>query len=144
MEDKNNNEFAKDSGYTGLSDMLGLSDKFEGGGRELSEVDDSKSEIDDSKIVDDLVNNESDSTDLKGKVCNVCGKPAFVGNEKEKIYLCQSHYKKMLKYRKKQRKNVPIVNESPKIGRNEVCPCGSGLKYKKCCMNKKENANPDF
>jgi len=23
-----------------------------------------------------------------------------------------------------------------KIGRNEPCPCGSGNKYKKCCMNK--------
>jgi hypothetical protein len=22
-----------------------------------------------------------------------------------------------------------------KIGRNELCPCGSGVKYKKCCMN---------
>ncbi|MEM2760097.1 MAG: SEC-C metal-binding domain-containing protein [Nitrososphaerales archaeon] len=21
-----------------------------------------------------------------------------------------------------------------KIGRNEACPCGSGKKYKKCCM----------
>jgi preprotein translocase subunit SecA len=20
-----------------------------------------------------------------------------------------------------------------KIGRNDLCPCGSGLKYKKCC-----------
>ena len=25
---------------------------------------------------------------------------------------------------------------SEKIGRNEPCPCGSGKKYKKCCMNK--------
>lgn len=25
-----------------------------------------------------------------------------------------------------------------KIGRNDLCPCGSGLKYKKCCLNKKE------
>ncbi len=25
------------------------------------------------------------------------------------------------------------VRESPKIGRNESCPCGSGKKYKKCC-----------
>lgn len=24
--------------------------------------------------------------------------------------------------------------EAPKIGRNEICPCGSGLKYKKCCL----------
>jgi len=23
-----------------------------------------------------------------------------------------------------------------KIGRNEPCPCGSGLKYKKCCLRK--------
>jgi len=23
-----------------------------------------------------------------------------------------------------------------KIGRNEKCPCGSGKKYKKCCLNK--------
>ena len=23
-----------------------------------------------------------------------------------------------------------------KIGRNELCPCGSGKKYKKCCFNK--------
>ncbi len=27
-------------------------------------------------------------------------------------------------------------NDLVKIGRNEPCPCGSGLKYKKCCMNK--------
>lgn len=24
----------------------------------------------------------------------------------------------------------------PKIGRNDVCPCGSGKKYKKCCLAK--------
>src|SRR5262245_11339937 len=23
-----------------------------------------------------------------------------------------------------------------KVGRNEPCPCGSGRKYKNCCMNK--------
>ncbi|MFV3326740.1 YecA family protein [Pseudomonas sp. NY15372] len=23
-----------------------------------------------------------------------------------------------------------------KVGRNEVCPCGSGLKYKKCCLGR--------
>jgi len=27
------------------------------------------------------------------------------------------------------------VREQPKIGRNDPCPCGSGKKYKKCCMN---------
>jgi len=30
----------------------------------------------------------------------------------------------------------PLVREGRKIGRNEPCPCGSGLKYKKCCLDK--------
>lgn len=30
---------------------------------------------------------------------------------------------------------IPVRTE-PKIGRNELCPCGSGKKYKKCCLNK--------
>ena len=28
----------------------------------------------------------------------------------------------------------PIRNESPKVGRNDPCPCGSGKKFKKCCL----------
>ena len=28
------------------------------------------------------------------------------------------------------------VREQPKIGRNDPCPCGSGKKFKKCCMSK--------
>ena len=28
---------------------------------------------------------------------------------------------------------APIVEHTPKIGRNDPCPCGSGKKYKKCC-----------
>jgi preprotein translocase subunit SecA len=28
---------------------------------------------------------------------------------------------------------VPKVRETPKVGRNDLCPCGSGKKYKKCC-----------
>lgn len=29
----------------------------------------------------------------------------------------------------------PVV-KAPKVGRNDPCPCGSGKKYKKCCLNK--------
>ena len=35
-----------------------------------------------------------------------------------------------------QKKNIE------KIGRNDPCPCGSGLKYKKCCLGKEKNAAP--
>jgi len=27
------------------------------------------------------------------------------------------------------------VKSLPKAGRNDPCPCGSGRKYKKCCLN---------
>ncbi|GAE01052.1 SecC motif-containing protein [Clostridium botulinum B str. Osaka05] len=30
---------------------------------------------------------------------------------------------------------VEKVNHKGKIGRNDPCPCGSGKKYKKCCLN---------
>ena len=30
----------------------------------------------------------------------------------------------------------PIVRTEPKTGRNDPCPCGSGKKYKKCCLDK--------
>ena len=29
--------------------------------------------------------------------------------------------------------NKTVVNEGPKVGRNDQCPCGSGKKYKNCC-----------
>ena len=34
----------------------------------------------------------------------------------------------------KKEKKVPIRKE--KIGANDPCPCGSGKKYKHCCMGK--------
>lgn len=29
---------------------------------------------------------------------------------------------------------TPFRRESPKVGRNDPCPCGSGKKHKKCCL----------
>jgi len=36
------------------------------------------------------------------------------------------------------RKQIPIISKEVKIGRNDPCPCNSGKKYKKCCLNKNE------
>lgn len=30
--------------------------------------------------------------------------------------------------------HVPVTHNGQYIGRNDPCPCGSGRKYKKCCM----------
>jgi uncharacterized protein YecA (UPF0149 family) len=29
---------------------------------------------------------------------------------------------------------APFRREAPKTGRNDPCPCGSGKKFKKCCL----------
>src|SRR3989338_3842526 len=31
-----------------------------------------------------------------------------------------------------------------KVGRHDYCPCGSGKKYKKCCINKQSSMNNSF
>jgi uncharacterized protein len=31
--------------------------------------------------------------------------------------------------------NSPVRRHAPKVGRNDPCPCGSGKKYKKCCLH---------
>jgi preprotein translocase subunit SecA len=36
-------------------------------------------------------------------------------------------------------KPEPIKNRGPRVGRNDPCPCGSGRKYKQCCMRQGGN-----
>ena len=38
-------------------------------------------------------------------------------------------------------KKVPVRNAAKKVGPNDPCPCGSGKKYKKCCMQKDKVAD---
>jgi hypothetical protein len=35
-----------------------------------------------------------------------------------------------------ERKPSPFLHTEKQVGRNDPCPCGSGKKFKKCCMNK--------
>lgn len=46
-----------------------------------------------------------------------------------------------LHYARSEKKDVEPaeVESKKKIGRNEPCPCGSGKKYKKCCMGKEKS-----
>lgn len=51
-----------------------------------------------------------------------------------------SKIKKGLSYKKVYSGVDPYKKPSNIVGRNEPCPCGSGKKHKKCCMNKTEQA----
>jgi methionyl aminopeptidase len=39
---------------------------------------------------------------------------------------------------------MKLKPQKARIGRNDPCPCGSGLKYKKCCVGKKEPPTADL
>jgi uncharacterized protein YecA (UPF0149 family) len=46
-------------------------------------------------------------------------------------------YKKIKNQKPHKNRGTRITPRTePKIGRNEQCPCGSGKKYKQCCLNK--------
>jgi preprotein translocase subunit SecA len=42
---------------------------------------------------------------------------------------------------KGETKIEPVRNQGRKVGRNDPCPCGSGKKFKACCMRKEGNAD---
>ena len=66
-----------------------------------------------------------------------------------KVFQKESRVKKNLRSRQKEMKGVgkeiaalsfknkpATLRASSKVGRNDPCPCGSGKKYKKCCLSK--------
>jgi len=54
--------------------------------------------------------------------------------------LCTDEEKTAPLVAKKMKNNVvKFVPRSAAVGRNDPCPCGSGKKYKKCCLNKDLN-----
>ena len=40
-----------------------------------------------------------------------------------------------------ERKAEPVRNVGKKVGRNDPCPCGSGKKFKACCMRKEASSD---
>lgn len=64
-----------------------------------------------------------------------CGDPEVAKASKEAITLLStkgSAFKQMLND-SCSHQAAPDLGKK-KIGRNDPCPCGSGRKYKKCCM----------
>ena len=55
------------------------------------------------------------------------------GKASKKSYFCES-YKMFLSHAEKDLRQIANTFTDNKPGRNDPCPCGSGKKYKKCCM----------
>ena len=46
----------------------------------------------------------------------------------------------LVQYKQYERAHTPLVYKDAKIGRNELCPCGSGKKFKKCHLPMEDRA----
>ena len=75
----------------------------------------------------------------KGGQDDTVGEVAFIARYKEKDVDREHHERGQFKKKDGQwffTEGI-MVKQQPisvsKIGRNDTCPCGSGLKYKKCC-----------
>ena len=44
--------------------------------------------------------------------------------------------RKMINRKRAAGRGPDLTRPSAKIGRNDPCPCGSGKKYKHCCLNR--------
>lgn len=65
-------------------------------------------------------------------VCHICGRPAYKTDDKNLLW-CDGCIAESIK---KQRKQMQVKYSVKRIGRNELCPCGSGKKIKHCCIDK--------
>ena len=97
--------------------MVGEYDSF------IDEIYSYKYESNDVKYIDDI------SKEMSWWVC-------FEKTPEQKKEMI-TDMKKIEKLINKEKDEVnKIKGKSKKVGRNDPCPCGSGKKYKKCCLDK--------
>lgn len=65
--------------------------------------------------------------DVIATVSEAKGKAVDAMTEDERLLLLELGYLR--------RKNLPFTSSSKVAGRNDPCPCGSGEKYKRCCLD---------
>ncbi|MDO9592062.1 MAG: SEC-C metal-binding domain-containing protein [Erysipelotrichaceae bacterium] len=67
---------------------------------------------------------DSNLIDVKGKLCRLCDIPA---NNIERLKELRDEHAKsrIISFQRQNHR---------KVGRNDLCPCGSGKKFKKCCI----------
>lgn len=66
-------------------------------------------------------------------VSNKGNSPRLTTNNPQAQSTLKSHSAESLVASQSQAHNTTIRRDTPKIGRNDPCPCGSGKKYKNCC-----------
>ena len=75
----------------------------------------------------EMLHEQAKSNPSNTKTCHLCGGDAYK-RDPEGVLWCLPCLKRTFVN--------TYVRPEPKVGRNDKCPCESGLKYKKCCIHK--------
>ena len=60
---------------------------------------------------------------------------SLAGMAVDNFDVAMANYARMgLSIRQALQQTTPFEREADKVGRNDACPCGSGKKFKRCCM----------
>ena len=110
-------------------------------------------------MVDFYCDTCGDYTGHENSICSICGS-LYNHNKKRYVIAGQSDNPEVIKAKEdfiKEHPGAIVISEDialkhrmkgfstkpseefdqqKKYGRNDPCPCGSGKKYKKCCINK--------
>jgi uncharacterized protein YecA (UPF0149 family) len=57
----------------------------------------------------------------------------------EKLSVRHAKIKAIYRHCKRRHFNSKQPASKAQVGRNDPCPCGSGKKYKKCCLGKEQS-----
>lgn len=78
-------------------------------------------------------------TMLKSKVVTAKGVKAYLEELAKKQIRDMTEIERLallaLGFLRRKPRSKPFVATASKVGRNDPCPCGSGLKFKLCCLN---------
>jgi hypothetical protein len=69
--------------------------------------------------------------------CHKCGRPGYKTDGHSRVWCERCLGMNLEEYQEEmsaRMKIQPLVRSYPKQGRNDLCNCGSGKKYKKCCL----------
>jgi hypothetical protein len=83
--------------------------------------------------VNDLCKSDCNGDGGKSEIEFVENKPDSYSQEMINKFIDMNEHLLWSNFPMKERR-PPFVRVEPKIGRNEICSCGSGKKYKKCCI----------
>jgi uncharacterized protein YecA (UPF0149 family) len=57
----------------------------------------------------------------------------------EKLSVRHAKIKAIYRHCKSKHLSAQQVVSTARVGRNDPCPCGSGKKFKKCCLGKEQS-----